>query len=39
MDVPSSFTAKFLWLERHFRSSVPGDKGIVAADYLIADSP
>lgn len=43
MDVPSSFDAKFRWLQRHF-PFIPssqivfcGDKGIVDADYLIDD--
>jgi 5'(3')-deoxyribonucleotidase len=43
MDVPSSFDAKFRWLQRHF-PAVPtahivfcGDKSIVDADYLIDD--
>ena len=43
MDVPCSFDAKFKWLQRHF-PFIPtshivfcGDKGIVAADYLIDD--
>jgi 5'(3')-deoxyribonucleotidase/uncharacterized protein with PQ loop repeat len=45
MDVPSSFDAKFRWLERHF-TFIPssnivfcGDKGIIDADYLIDDRP
>ena len=43
MDVPSSFDAKFRWLQRHFPFIPPaqivfcGDKGIVDADYLIDD--
>ena len=43
MDVPSSFDAKYRWLQRHFpfiRSShivFCGDKGIIDADYLIDD--
>lgn len=44
MDVPSSFAAKFEWLERHF-PFIPsshivfcGDKSIVLADYLIDDN-
>jgi 5'(3')-deoxyribonucleotidase/uncharacterized protein with PQ loop repeat len=43
MDVPSSFDAKFRWLQRHF-PFIPatqivfcGDKGIIDADYLIDD--
>ncbi len=45
MEVPTSFTAKYLWLERHFPFIRPshivfcGDKGIIAADYLIDDTP
>jgi len=45
MEVPSSFRAKFVWLERHFPFIRPshivfcGDKGIIAADYLIDDTP
>jgi 5'(3')-deoxyribonucleotidase len=45
MEVPSSFAAKFAWLERHF-PFIPashivfcGDKSILAADYLIDDTP
>jgi 5'(3')-deoxyribonucleotidase len=44
MDVPTSFTAKFHWLQRHFPFISPqqivfcGDKSIVAADYLIDDN-
>ena len=44
MDVPSSFTAKFEWLQRHF-PFIPtshivfcGDKSILAADFLIDDN-
>lgn len=44
MEVPCSFTAKFQWLERHF-PFLPadnivfcGNKGIIAADYLIDDN-
>ncbi len=43
MEVPSSFTAKYRWLEQHF-PFIPashlifcGDKGILNADYLIDD--
>jgi 5'(3')-deoxyribonucleotidase/uncharacterized protein with PQ loop repeat len=43
MDVPSSFDAKFRWLQRHF-PFIPtthivfcGDKSIIDADYLIDD--
>jgi 5'(3')-deoxyribonucleotidase len=45
MDVPSSFDAKFRWLQRHFPFVPPdnivfcGDKGIIDADYLIDDRP
>lgn len=45
MEVPTSFTAKYYWLGRHFPFIRPshivfcGDKGIIAADYLIDDSP
>jgi len=45
MEVPTSFNAKFLWLERHF-PFIPhthivfcGDKSILLADYLIDDNP
>jgi len=45
MEVPSSFTAKFHWLARHF-PFIPtshivfcGDKSILRADYLIDDNP
>jgi 5'(3')-deoxyribonucleotidase/uncharacterized protein with PQ loop repeat len=43
MEVPSSFNAKFRWLEKHFPFISPsrivfcGDKQIVDADYLIDD--
>jgi 5'-nucleotidase len=44
MEVPSSFDAKFKWLQRHF-PFIPvshivfcGDKGIINADYLIDDN-
>lgn len=43
MEVPSSFGAKFKWLQKHFPFIPPsrilfcGDKGIVSADYLIDD--
>jgi 5'(3')-deoxyribonucleotidase/uncharacterized protein with PQ loop repeat len=43
MDVPSSFDAKFRWLQRHFPFIPPsqivfcGDKGLIDADYLIDD--
>ena len=45
MEVPTSFTAKFRWLERHFPFISPthivfcGDKSILRADYLIDDNP
>ena len=45
MEVPSSFTAKYEWLERHF-PFIPashivfcGDKGVLRAEYLIDDNP
>jgi len=45
MEVPTSFQAKYSWLERHF-PFIPtshivycGDKGILLADYLIDDNP
>jgi 5'(3')-deoxyribonucleotidase len=44
MDYPTSFAAKFRWLEEHFpfvpSSNVVfcGDKGIIAADFLIDDN-
>lgn len=43
MEVPSSFDAKFRWLQKHFPFIPPsrivfcGDKEIVNADYLIDD--
>jgi 5'(3')-deoxyribonucleotidase/uncharacterized protein with PQ loop repeat len=44
MEVPSSFDAKFRWLQRHF-PLIPashivfcGDKGIINADYLVDDN-
>ena len=45
MEVPSSFTAKYEWLERHFPFIQPshivfcGDKSILNADFLIDDNP
>jgi 5'(3')-deoxyribonucleotidase/uncharacterized protein with PQ loop repeat len=45
MDVPTSFDAKFKWLQRHFSFIPPshyvfcGDKSILLADYLIDDRP
>ena len=44
MEVPCSFAAKYEWLLRHFPDLSPdhfvfcGNKGIIAADYLIDDS-
>ncbi len=45
MEVPTSFIAKYEWLERHFPYIPPshivfcGDKSILAADFLIDDNP
>jgi 5'(3')-deoxyribonucleotidase len=45
MEVPKSFNAKYHWLLRHFPFISPlnfvfcGNKGIIAADYLIDDNP
>lgn len=45
MEVPSSFAAKFQWLETHFPFISPshivycGDKAILRADFLIDDNP
>jgi 5'-nucleotidase len=45
MEFPSSFDAKFRWLQRHFPAIPPanyvfcGDKSIIHADYLIDDQP
>ncbi len=45
MEVPTSFMAKFRWLERHFPFISPshivfcGDKSIIKADFLIDDNP
>ncbi len=45
MEVPSSFTAKYEWLARHFpfipASNIVfcGDKSILKADFLIDDNP
>lgn len=45
MEHPGSFTPKFHWLRRHFPFLDPlnfvfcGDKGVIAADVLIDDSP
>ena len=45
MAFPNSFAPKFHWLKRHFPWVPPshivfcGDKGILAADYLIDDMP
>jgi 5'(3')-deoxyribonucleotidase len=44
MEIPCSLAPKFEWLQRHFPFIPPdnyvfcGNKGIVAADYLIDDS-
>ncbi len=44
MDVPCSFRPKFTWLQTHFPFISPqqivfcGNKGIIAADYLIDDN-
>ena len=45
MEIPTSFSAKFEWLKRHFPFIRPshivfcGDKGILRGDYLIDDNP
>lgn len=45
MEVPTSFNAKFKWLEKHFPFIPPsrivfcGDKSILYGDYLIDDNP
>lgn len=45
MEVPTSFTAKFRWIERHFPFIAPshivfcGDKGVLSTDFLIDDNP
>ena len=45
MEVPTSFTAKYLWLGEHFPFIPPshivfcGDKSILCADFLIDDNP
>jgi len=45
MSVPTSFNAKYRWLQRHFPFLPPtnfvycGDKSILRADYLIDDMP
>ncbi len=45
MEVPTSFTAKFNWIARHFTFIRPanivfcGDKSILNADFLIDDNP
>ena len=45
MEVPTSFVAKFRWLERNFPFISPshivfcGDKSILKADFLIDDNP
>lgn len=44
MEFPTSFTAKYEWLRRHFPFISPlnivfcGDKSVINADYLIDDS-
>jgi 5'(3')-deoxyribonucleotidase len=45
MEVPTSFTAKYKWLAKHFPFIPPshivfcGDKSIIRADFLIDDNP
>ncbi len=45
MEVPTSFTAKYEWLGRHFPFIAPaqivfcGEKSILHADFLIDDNP
>ena len=45
MEVPTSFTAKFTWLARHFPFIQPshivfcGDKSVLRTEYLIDDNP
>ena len=45
MEVPTSFTAKFDWLGRHFPFIQPshivfcGDKSVLRTDFLIDDNP
>ena len=45
MEVPTSFAAKFQWLETHFPYIAPshivfcGDKSILDGDFLIDDNP
>lgn len=45
MEIPTSFTAKFEWLKKHFPFIRPshivfcGDKGILRGDFLIDDNP
>ena len=45
MEVPTSFTAKFTWLARHFPFIQPshivfcGDKSVLRTDFLIDDNP
>ncbi len=45
MEVPTSFVAKYKWLERHFPFIAPshivfcGNKSILKADFLIDDNP
>lgn len=44
MEIPSSFNAKFQWLQQHFPAIKPanivfcGNKGIINADYMIDDN-
>ena len=45
MEVPTSFSAKFTWLARHFPFIQPshivfcGDKSVLRTDFLIDDNP
>ena len=45
MDVPTSFDAKYEWLQEHFpflnsqNIVFCGDKGVIRTDYLIDDNP
>ena len=45
MEVPTSFSAKFTWLARHFPFIQPshivfcGDKSVLRTEYLIDDNP
>jgi 5'(3')-deoxyribonucleotidase len=38
MEVPTSFNAKYRWLERHF-PTIPATNIVLRADYLIDDNP